>query len=76
MTAIRAIFDGKAFIPRQAVCLPAQSEVLVLIDSPDRAAQQQLDQEIRDYYQGGGDAEDEAWGQATARESHRAWVEG
>jgi hypothetical protein len=31
MTAIRAIFDGKAFIPQEPVALAPQAEVLVLI---------------------------------------------
>jgi hypothetical protein len=75
MTAIRVIFDGKAFIPQQPVSLPAQSEALVLLDSVDPAAQQQLDEAIRAYYQGGGDSDDEAWGRATAPQSHRAWDE-
>jgi len=75
MTAIRAIFDGKAFIPQQPVSLPSQSEALVLVDGIDRASQQQLDQAVQAYYQGGSDADDNAWGQATGPESHRAWDE-
>lgn len=75
MTAIRAIFDGKAFVPEQAVSLPADSAALVLVEGADDAAQRQLDAEVRAYYQGAGDAEDDAWGRATAAESHRAWEE-
>jgi hypothetical protein len=75
MTAIRAVFDGKAFIPQQPVSLPDQSEALVLVDDADPAAQQQLDQAVREYYQSGGDAEEEAWGRAVACDSHRAWDE-
>lgn len=75
MTAIRAVFDGKAFIPERAVSLPAQSEAWVLIDGAEPEAQQQLERAIRAYYQGSGDAEDEGWGEATAHESHRAWDE-
>jgi hypothetical protein len=67
MTAIRAVFDGKAFIPEHPVSLPAQSEALVLVDSADRAAQQQLDQAVRAYYQGLADGEDEDWGRGTAQ---------
>jgi hypothetical protein len=42
MTAIRVIFDGKAFIPQQPLSLPAQSEALVIVEQADRSAQQQL----------------------------------
>jgi len=38
MTAIRAIFDGKVFVPQQPVSVPPQSEVLVLVDGPDQPA--------------------------------------
>ena len=78
MTAIRVIFDGKTFIPQQPVSLPAQSEGLVIAENGDPAALQQLDAAIRAYYQGvqaNSDAEDEAWGKATAPQSHRAWEE-
>ena len=78
MTAIRVIFDGKAFIPQQPVSLPAQSEALVIVEQTDRSAQQQLDAAVRAYYQGeqgGDDAEDVAWGKATSPQSHRAWDE-
>lgn len=47
MTAIRVIFDGKAFIPQQPVSLPNQSEALVLVDQTDLAAQSNLDTAIR-----------------------------
>ena len=76
MTAIRVIFDGKAFVPQQPVSLPAQSEALVIVEQSDQPAQDQLDAAVRAYYQqGGSDAEDDAWGKATARQSHRAWDE-
>ena len=75
MTAIRAIFDGKAFIPQDPVSLPAQSEVLVLTDAIDRASQERLDQAVRAYYQSGEDVDDQAWANATEIESHRAWDE-
>ena len=75
MTAIRAVFDGKVFVPQQPVSARPQSEVLVLLESADSAAQQSLDQAIREYYQSGPDADDEAWGRATAPQSHRAWDE-
>jgi hypothetical protein len=75
MTAIRAVFDGKAFVPQQPVSLPAQSEATVLVDTIDPVAQQQLDHAVRAYYQTTGDADDQAWDQVTAKESHRAWDE-
>ena len=75
MNAIRAVFDGKVFVPQEPVSLPAQSEALVLVDNPDPAAQASLDRAIREYYESGPDAEDEAWARATASESHRAWDE-
>lgn len=75
MTAIRVIYDGKAFVPQQPVSLPAQSEALVIVEQADPAAQAQIDAAVRAYYQGGGDGDDDAWGRATAPESHRAWDE-
>ena len=76
MTAIRVIFDGKAFVPQEPVSLPAQSEALVIVDQPDSTAQAELDAAVRAYYRGGpADAEDEAWGDATAPESRTAWDE-
>lgn len=75
MLAIRAIFDGKAFVPQQPVTLPDQSEALVIIDQADPAAQAQLDADVRAYYQSTSDADDEAWAKATAPQSHRAWDE-
>lgn len=75
MTAIRVIFDGKAFIPQQPVSLPVESEALVLIDGADAAEREQLAEAVRSYYLGGADADDEAWARAVASESHRAWDE-
>lgn len=75
MTAIRVVFDGKAFIPQQPVSLPPQSEGLVIVEQEDFAAQQQLDDAVRAYYKDANDADDEAWGKATAPLSHRAWDE-
>ena len=78
MTAIRVIFDGKAFVPQEPVSLPAQSEALVLVEHEDPRAAQQLDAAVRAYYQGlpgGGDAEDDAWAKATSPRSLRAWDE-
>src|SRR5205823_876125 len=75
MTAIRAIFDGKAFVPQQPVLVPPQAEALVLVNETDPAAQQALEQAVREYYQAGPDVDDEAWGRATAPHSRRAWDE-
>ena len=74
MTAIRAVFDGKVFIPQDPVSVPPRSEALVLVEDADLPAQQSLDQAIREYYQSGPDEEDEAWARATAAQSHRAWA--
>ena len=76
MTAIRVIFDGKAFIPLQPVSLPDQSEALVIVEQNDPSAQSQLDAAVRAYYQSNQpDADDDAWGAATAPQSHKAWDE-
>ncbi len=75
MTAIRVIFDGKAFVPQQPVSLPSQSEALVLVDQTDPSAQTDLDTAVRAYYQSANveDAEDAAWANATAPRSASAW---
>ncbi len=73
MTTIRAIFDGKTFIPQETVSVPLQAEALVLVDSIDPVAQARLDDAIRGYYQFGADADDEAWARATELNSRHAW---
>ena len=77
MTAIRVIFDGKAFIPQQPVSLPDRSPAMVIVDQTDPAAQADLDGAVRAYYQGvgGEDADDAAWANATGPRSHGAWDE-
>ena len=77
MTAIRAIFDGKAFVPQQPVSLPPQSEALVIVEQSDPAAQEQLNAVVRAYYRvaPSGDADDDDWASATSPQSHRAWGE-
>jgi hypothetical protein len=75
MTAIRVVFDGKAFVPQHPVSLKPQSVGLVIIEEVDAAAQRTLDEATRAYYQGGGDADDDGWGQATSPHSQRAWDE-
>jgi hypothetical protein len=74
MTAIRVIFDGKSFVPQQPVSLPIQSEALVIVEQNDHEAHDQLEAAVRAYYteEHGGDIEDDAWGKATAPESHHA----
>jgi len=75
MTAIRAIFDGKTFVPQQPVSLPAQAEALVIVEQEDRGAQELLDAEVRAYYKGGSDGDDEDWAQAVRPQSQQAWDE-
>lgn len=75
VTAIRVIFDGKSFVPQQPVSLPAQSEAIVIIDQTEPAAEAQLDAAVRAYYQAGSDSDEDAWGDATSPQSHRAWDE-
>jgi hypothetical protein len=78
MTAIRVIFDGKAFQPQQPVSLPPRSEALVIVEQNDGTVRDQLDAAVRAYYQGvagAPDADDDAWANATALQSHRAWDE-
>jgi hypothetical protein len=75
MTAIRVIFDGKAFIPQQTVSLPDQSEAMVLVKQNDPQAGAQLDADIRAYYENATDAEDDQWAAATSPKSQRAWDE-
>jgi len=72
MTAIRVVFDGKAFVPQQPVSLPPDSEVIVFVEGADSAAQEELDRSIRAYYQAGSDVEDDAWARATQPQSQRA----
>jgi hypothetical protein len=76
MTAIRVIFDGRAFIPQQPVSLPDQSEATVLIDDGDSAAKARLDEAVRAYYQHDpADADDSSWASATETKSQLAWDE-
>ncbi len=75
MTAIRVIFDGKAFIPQEPVSLPDQSEALVIVQQNDPSDEAQLDAAIRAYFQYKPDADDDAWSAATTPQSHRAWSE-
>jgi hypothetical protein len=41
MTAIRAIFDGKTFVPQQPVSLPEQSEALVIVEQNNPARREE-----------------------------------
>ncbi len=72
MTAIRVIFDGKAFIPQQWVSLPDQSEAIVIVEQNDPQAGAELDAAIQAYYQNSTDSEDDAWGFVTSPQSQRA----
>ena len=61
MTAIRVIFDGKAFIPQQPVTLPNQFEAMVLVEQNDPSTQSQLEAAVRAYYKSSqSDADDNA----------------
>lgn len=75
MLAIRANFDGKAFVPQQPVTLPDKFEAIVLVDQTDPAAQARLDAEVRAYYQSLSGSEGEEWAKATAPKPHSAWDE-
>ena len=75
MTAIRVIFDGKAFIPQEPVSLPNQSEATVFVEENDPSAQAKLDAAIRAYYESGEDTDDLAWGKVIVPDSHKAWDE-
>ncbi len=75
MSAIRVIFDGKAFIPQQPVSLPLRAEAIVIVDQADPAAEAQLDKETAAYYAHADRVEDDAWGNAVAPASAKAWEE-
>jgi hypothetical protein len=76
VTAIRAIFDGKTFVPQQPVSLPDQAEALVIVEQNDPSAQVALDAAVRAYYaQSASDAEDDEWAKATASQANRTWDE-
>jgi hypothetical protein len=68
MMAIRAIFDGKAFVPQQPVSLPMEAEALVIVEQEDRTAKEQLEVEVRAYYSGASDTDDEQWAKATPQQ--------
>jgi hypothetical protein len=75
MTAIHVIFDGKHFVPKEPVSLPADSEAVVIVTRDDDAARAKLDAEVRAYYQSASDAADDAWARAVAPKSISAWDE-
>jgi hypothetical protein len=75
MTAIIAIFDGKAFVPQQSISLPTQSQVIVYIDQVDAQATARLNDQLRAYYTAKPDDSDEDWASAIAPGSARAWDE-
>jgi hypothetical protein len=76
MVAIRAHFDGQVIIPDEPVNLPADAQVVVLVDADGASSPIDLDRATREYYLGqsaADRAEDAAWGDALARDSGRAW---
>lgn len=75
VTAIRVIFDGKAFIPQEPVSLPDQAEATVFVEQNDPQAGAQLDADIRAYYENANDADDDKWAASTSPQSQRAWDE-
>ena len=75
---IRAIFDGRAFVPIEPVSLPAQTEVdLSWQSDADRQAwMDRLNAELRaDYENYSSDEEDEAWGRFAAENARLMWAE-
>jgi len=74
MRAIRATFDGKAFVPDQPVDLPPQSSAIVVVDTDDQAAQAEYDRAIREYYQSTPDADDD-WPEELQNDLKKAWDE-
>jgi hypothetical protein len=75
MTAIRVIFDGKAFVPQEPVSLPEKSEAIVIVEADFPAAHAGLDAAVRAYYENKADPEDDDWAAATSPGSRRAWDE-
>jgi hypothetical protein len=75
MTAIRVIFDGKAFVPEEPVSPPEKSEAIVIVEADLAAAHAGLDAAVRAYYENKADSEDDDWAAATLPHSHRAWDE-
>jgi hypothetical protein len=49
-----SFFDGKTFVPQQAVSVPALSEAVVIVQQDDPAARAQLDAAVRTVLRGGG----------------------
>jgi hypothetical protein len=74
MPAIRATFDGKAFVPDRPVKLPRQSSAIVIVKSRDKAAQAAYDRAIREYYESTPDADDD-WPEELQKDLKRAWDE-
>jgi hypothetical protein len=57
------------------MALPADTRVMVLVDSADSVADNALEKETAEYYQGQtpGDSEDNAWGEGLSSDSRHAW---
>lgn len=75
MSAIRVIFDGKAFVPQEPVSLPLRAEAIVIVDQADPAAVAKLDRETAAYYAESERSEDDAWGNVVATDAVKAWEE-
>ncbi len=76
MHAIRAHFDGRVIVPDEPVDVSPQAKVVVLLESEEGTSAVQLEQAVREYYQGQEAAErneDLQWGEALARDSREAW---
>jgi hypothetical protein len=74
MVAIRAHFDGTVIVPDEPVPVLHQTDMVVLINSPDSAAVNLLEQATRQYYQASGDdTDDDEWGRGLAPDSQNAW---
>jgi hypothetical protein len=75
MTAIRATFDGKTFIPQQPATLPGQVRGAGHCRTEGLTAVAELDAVVRAYYDNKPDADDDAWGDATSPRSQGTWDE-
>ena len=75
MRAIRATFDGKAFVPEKPVNLPPKSPAVVLVNSDDESAQAKYGEAIKQYYLKMGARADDDWPEASERDSKGAWEE-
>jgi hypothetical protein len=76
MQVIRAHFDGRVIVPDEPISLEPHSEVIVLVNRDAAHVDAALGEATRLYYEEQSaeeQAEDEAWGNAVARDSRRTW---